>query len=69
MISVAEARRFVLPACGILAPKRMAVSDASGHVLAETVRADADVPPFANWPWTVMQFGRPTRSLLRRSFE
>ncbi|MGP0030003.1 MAG: gephyrin-like molybdotransferase Glp [Acidimicrobiales bacterium] len=48
MIPVAEARRFVLSACGALTPGLVAVSDAAGHVLAEGVRAPEDLPPFAN---------------------
>ena len=48
MIPVSEARQFVLSACEVLAPARVAVSDASGHVLAEAVRAAEAVPPFAN---------------------
>ena len=48
MIPVSEARQFVLSACGVLAPKRIAVRDASGHVLAEAIRAAESVPPFAN---------------------
>jgi molybdenum cofactor synthesis domain-containing protein len=48
MIAVTEARRFVLSACGALTPKRVALTDASGHVLAETVLATDAVPPFAN---------------------
>jgi molybdenum cofactor synthesis domain-containing protein len=48
MIPVAEARRFVLSACEALTPRRMAVSDALGHVLAEPIRATEPVPPFAN---------------------
>jgi molybdopterin molybdotransferase len=48
MITVSEARRFVLSACGVLAPRRVAVRDASGHVLAESIRAAEAVPPFAN---------------------
>ena len=48
MIPVSEARRFVLSACGVLTPRRMAVSDALGHVLAEAIRAAEAVPPFAN---------------------
>jgi molybdopterin molybdotransferase len=48
MIPVSEARQFVLSACGLLAPKRIAVRDASGHVLAEAIRAAESVPPFAN---------------------
>jgi molybdopterin molybdotransferase len=48
MIPVSEARQFVLSACGVLAPRRVAVRDASGHVLAEPIRAAESVPPFAN---------------------
>jgi molybdopterin molybdotransferase len=48
MIPVSEARQFVLSACGVLAPRRVAVRDASGHVLAEAIRAAEAVPPFAN---------------------
>jgi molybdopterin molybdotransferase len=48
MIPVSEARRFVLAACGALTPTRVALSDASGHVLAEAVRAAEAVPPFTN---------------------
>ena len=48
MIPVAEARLFVLSACKVLTPVQMDVGGAYGHVLAETVLATADVPPFAN---------------------
>jgi molybdopterin molybdotransferase len=48
MIPVAEARRFILAACGSLTPRRVALSDASGLVMAETVRAAEAVPPFTN---------------------
>jgi molybdopterin molybdotransferase len=48
MIPVSEARQFVLSACGALTPRQLAVSDALGHVLAETIRAAEAVPPFAN---------------------
>jgi molybdopterin molybdotransferase len=48
MIPVSEARRFVIAACGALTPTRVALSDASGLVLAETVRAAEAVPPFTN---------------------
>ena len=48
MIPVTEARQFVLSACAVLTPAEVPLSDASGHVLAEAVRADEDVPPFAN---------------------
>ncbi|MGO8859746.1 MAG: gephyrin-like molybdotransferase Glp [Acidimicrobiales bacterium] len=48
MIPVADARRFVLSVCRILAPTQVAVRIASGHVLAESVRATDAVPPFAN---------------------
>ena len=48
MIPVAQARQFVLSSCRALTPVQVAVSDASGHVLAETVWATENVPPFAN---------------------
>jgi len=48
MIPVSEARQFVLSACRVLTPRRMGVSDASGHVLAETIQAAEAVPSFAN---------------------
>ena len=48
MIPVSEARQFVLSACEVLTPERLVLKDASGHVLAETVRAAESVPPFAN---------------------
>jgi molybdenum cofactor synthesis domain-containing protein len=48
MIPVSEARRFVIAACGALTPTRVALSDASGLVLAETIRAAEAVPPFVN---------------------
>lgn len=48
MIPISEARAFVLSACRPLTPASTAVSDASGHVLAEPVRATNAVPPFAN---------------------
>ena len=48
MIPVSEARQFVLSACGALTPRRMGVSDALRHVLAEPIRATEPVPPFAN---------------------
>lgn len=48
MIPVSEARQFVLSACPVLTPRRVAVSDTSGNVLAEAVRAAVAVPPFAN---------------------
>ena len=48
MIPVSEARRFVLSACEALTPGWVALSDASGHVLAEAILAAEAVPPFAN---------------------
>ena len=48
VISVAMARRLVLAGIVPLAPRRVAIGDASGHVLAETVRAGEAVPRFAN---------------------
>ena len=48
MIPVSEARQFVLSACEVLTPERLALKEVSGHVLAEPVRAAEAVPPFAN---------------------
>jgi molybdopterin molybdotransferase len=48
MISVAEARQFVLSSCHRLSPAEVASADAVGLVLAEPVRSDGPVPPFAN---------------------
>lgn len=48
VISVAMARRLVLAGIVPLAPRRVAIGDASGHVLAETVRAGEAIPRFAN---------------------
>ena len=48
LIPVAEARRLVLAAITPLAPRRVAIGDGLGHVLAETVRATEPVPRFAN---------------------
>ena len=48
MIPVSEARQFVLAACDVLTPRRVALSDASGLVLAEAIRSTEAVPPFAN---------------------
>ena len=47
VIPVAEARRFVLSSCAPLEPRQTTIGDASGRVLAETVRATGAVPPFA----------------------
>lgn len=48
LISVAEARRLVLAAITPLPPRRFAIGNAAGHVLAETVLASEAVPRFAN---------------------
>jgi molybdopterin molybdotransferase len=48
MITVAEARRFVLSSCHPLPPVRAGVADALGLVLAGPVHSDGPVPPFAN---------------------
>ena len=47
-ISVAEARHLVLARIAPLAPQRVAIGDAAGQVLAETVLAAEAVPRFAN---------------------
>lgn len=48
MISVAEARRLLLAGITPLPPLRVALGEACGHVLAETVLAGEAVPRFAN---------------------
>lgn len=48
LIPLAEARRIVLHSVRALPSERVALADAAGRVLAEPVRAAADVPPFAN---------------------
>jgi molybdenum cofactor synthesis domain-containing protein len=48
VISFEAARAHVLERCAPLAPSHVAVGNALGCVLAETVTAPEDVPPFAN---------------------
>ena len=48
VISVTEAREFVLAHCRTLVPRRLSLSDAVGCVLAEGVTAEMSVPPFTN---------------------
>ncbi len=48
LISIAEARARVLSAVAPLAPEPVALDAVLGRVLAEDVRADADLPPFAS---------------------
>lgn len=48
MLSLAEARRYVLDRVPVRAPGPVAVADALGLVLAEPVVASEPVPPFAN---------------------
>lgn len=48
MISYDEARDHVLAGCAPLAPRRVALAEAAGTVLAEAIVATEDVPPFAN---------------------
>lgn len=48
MVSVADARSFVLSSCRRLAPVQTSAADAVGHVLAEPVRSSEPVPRFAN---------------------
>jgi molybdopterin molybdotransferase len=47
VISLDEARRHVLGACAPLSPRRVALADALGLVLAEDVASPEAVPPFA----------------------
>ncbi|MDQ4091174.1 MAG: molybdopterin molybdotransferase MoeA [Actinomycetota bacterium] len=48
MIPVAEARRVILAACPVLAPRALPLLDALGCVTAGTVVAGHDVPSFPN---------------------
>lgn len=48
MIPLAEAQRFVLGLCDPLAPVEVALDDALGCVVAATVTATEQIPPFAN---------------------
>lgn len=48
MVSDAEALGFILSGLAPLKPRRVAVSQVAGHVLAETIRATEAVPRFAN---------------------
>jgi molybdopterin molybdotransferase len=48
MITVTEARDFVLSSCHQLSPVEVGPADALGLVLAEPVRSDVQVPPFTN---------------------
>jgi molybdopterin molybdotransferase len=48
MITVAEARQFVLSSCRRLSPVQVRAAEALGLVLADAVRSDGPVPPFAN---------------------
>jgi molybdenum cofactor synthesis domain-containing protein len=48
LVSIDDARGFVLSSCRRLEPVRTSVVDAVGHVLAEAVRSSEPVPPFTN---------------------
>ena len=48
MITVTQARDFVLSSCHPLSTVEVSTGDALGLVLAEAVRSDVAVPPFAN---------------------
>jgi molybdenum cofactor synthesis domain-containing protein len=48
MITVAEARSFVLASCSQLRPVEVRAGDALGLVLADAVHSEGPVPPFAN---------------------
>ncbi len=48
MISVAEARQFVLSSCRRLPAAEVGTTEALGLVLAEPVRSGGPVPPFVN---------------------
>jgi molybdenum cofactor synthesis domain-containing protein len=48
LVSVEDARSFVLSSCRRLEPVRTSIVEAVGHVLAEAVRSSEPVPPFTN---------------------
>ncbi|MBI3946586.1 MAG: molybdopterin molybdenumtransferase MoeA, partial [Armatimonadetes bacterium] len=48
MLSVDEARERVLAGVAALPAERVPLAQACGRVIAEEVRADLPVPPFAN---------------------
>lgn len=48
MIPLHEARQFVLSRCARNLPVRLSLDQALGCVLAETIRSNEDIPPFAN---------------------
>ena len=48
LVSIDDARGFVLSSCRRLEPVRTLLMEAVGHVLAEPVRSSEPVPPFTN---------------------
>lgn len=48
MLTVAEAQHRILERIDLLPTEEQSLQDAHGHVLAEDVRSERDVPPFAN---------------------
>ena len=48
LVSIDDARGFVLSSCRRLEPVRNSLIEAVGHVLAEPVRSSEPVPPFTN---------------------
>jgi len=48
LIPIAQAHAFVLASCSSLEPSRIEITAAEGHVLAESLHAPEDVPPFTN---------------------
>jgi len=48
LVSIDDARGFVLSSCRRLEPVRTFIVEAVGHVLAEPVRSSEPVPPFTN---------------------
>jgi molybdopterin molybdotransferase len=48
LLTVAQARERILERIGALESETVALTEARGRVLAEEVRSDRDVPPFAN---------------------
>ncbi len=48
LVTIDDARGFVLSSCRRLKPAHTSVIEAVGHVLAEPVRSSEPVPPFTN---------------------
>ena len=45
-IDVSEAERLIMAAMPAFAPQQVPLEEAAGQILAETIRAERDQPPF-----------------------